>query len=253
MKILGHACKQAQAEFEADAQQFRLRKLTISMNGGQLSGSLPEAHSLTYRFAKSPTEPGSLSTDLQISGISLNDFLNDCGLVDTPYTGTLKGNLKLNDLRGNDLLDLDVNGALEVTDGNLGPVPLFTSLYAQMEERNRPRFDQLSVTFKTKDRALELSKLQVTSPMVAVNGEGTLSLDGYLDIVLATKSLFGGNADYLVVPWMLKWATNLVRFHMYGHLRDLRTKQRFVTQRDPRRPALTPIPSRAATPNRLAF
>lgn len=253
MKILGHACKQAQAEFEADAEQFRLRKLTISMNGGQLSGSLPDAHSLTYRFAKSPTEPGSLSTDLQISGISLNDFLNDCGLVDTPYTGTLKGNLKLNDLRGNDLLDLDVNGALEVTDGNLGPVPLFTSLYAQMEERNRPRFDQLSVTFKTKDRALELSKLQVTSPMVAVNGEGTLSLDGYLDIVLATKSLFGGNADYLVVPWMLKWATNLVRFHMYGHLRDLRTKQRFVTQRDPRRPALTPIPSRVATPNRLAF
>jgi hypothetical protein len=253
-RLLGHGCDEAQAEFEADPSQFTLRSLDLRVHGGKVAGRDPAAKALAYRFARSDAEPGVLSTDLQVRGVALNEFLRDCGLVDAPYSGTLEGTIRLNELHGADLVDLDAEGALAVFDGNLGQVPLFTSIYALMDERSRPRFDQMSVQFKTKDRVLELSNLQLSSPLVAVRGEGSLTLDGYLYVVLTTDNFFGGNADMLVLPQVLQWVTSsIVRFHLFGYLRDLRAEKRWIAQRSPRRQMLTPIPPRVTIPKRSDF
>src|SRR5207244_3025319 len=108
--------------------------------------------------------------------------------------------------------------SLEVVDGNLGPLPFFTALYALMEEQNRPRFEGMKLNFKALNRELELTGLELDSPLISFQGEGKMTMEGYLSVVLTTDSFLGRAADLFGVPIILKWLTsNLVRFHLFGH------------------------------------
>jgi hypothetical protein len=252
--ILGHPCLDAQADFVADADRFVLRDLAFQMHGGKISTRPGAPESLVYVLAKNALDPGRLSTDLEIQGLSLSEFLHDSGFVDAPYSGTVNGWIRLNELRGTDLVHVDAAGELKVVDGNLGTVPLFTSIYALMAEVNRPRFDGMSVKFQVKDRVLALNDLVVGSPLVSVRGEGTMTMEGYLYIVLTTGDFFGGDADPVFIPWLLKLVTsNLVRFHLFGYLRDLHAEKRWIAQHNPRRQRLMPVAPRMDRPRRPDF
>jgi hypothetical protein len=85
-------------------------------------------------------------------------------------------------------------------------------------------------------------KLEVRSNLLGVNGVGTLDLDGYLDIRMTLDNLLGTSADPLVMPLIDEFAKGIIRFHLFGYLRDLRTEKRWVTERSPTRRQILPMP-----------
>jgi hypothetical protein len=254
MRFFGHPCVDAQAEFAIDHERFVLRQLTLGLHGGRVLGRDPDGDSLVYELAKVQGGDGRVSANLEVTGVSLREFLQHCGLQGTAFHGTTQGWIELKRLDGVDFVDMQAAGELRIIDGNLGNVPLFTAIYALMAEQNRPRFESLYAKFDVADRRLELTNLSLRSPLIAVHGGGSMSMEGYVDVVVTTDSFLGGGADMLLLPPVIQMITsNLVRFHLFGHLRDLRAEQRWFAQRDPRRRHLEPVPPRLERMRRPDF
>ncbi|MBK8100262.1 MAG: hypothetical protein IPK26_24435 [Planctomycetes bacterium] len=254
LRLLGHPCNALQARFVADAERITLSELRGELHGGSIAAHAYELPALEYRMASAAEPDGHLALDLDFERVRLQDFLTACGLVGTPYRGAAAGRFQLLSLRGNDLVNMHAAGNVAVTDGDLGTVPLFTAIYALMAESNRPRFEGLSSRFTLQDRVLRLDDVAVSSPLIAVTGSGTMTMEGYLDVAVTLDSLFGGSGDLLLLPPVIQMITSrLVRFHLFGHLRDLRAEQRWFAESDPRRTALTPLPLRTERPVRPGF
>lgn len=252
-EMLRHPCVDFRTRFFADAEKITLRELSFGLHGGNVRNRDPANTGLVYRFATAD-QPGVLSFDLTAQGISWKELLQDSGFVGGGYYGTLSGELKLNSLRGQSLVDVDAEGHLQIEAGYLGTVPVFTAIYAMMAESNRPRFESADVRFQVKDHTLRFDELKLASPLLAVRGEGTMTLDGYVDVVLAIDNLFGGSGNLLLVPDLIRIIFNrLVAFHLFGHLRDLHAEQRWLTERGPRRQPLLPVPPRLERPLRPDF
>ena len=90
--------------------------------------------------------------------------------------------------------------------------------------------------------------LSLCASPLAAQGKGTMGLDGYLDIELKLDSLLGPSADPVLIPLVTFFTQNIVRFHLFGFLRDLRAEKRWVTERSPRRQAIVPMPPHAERP-----
>jgi hypothetical protein len=125
---------------------------------------------------------------------------------------------------------------------DLGKVPLFTAIYAQLPPANQPRFNQLDMTFRLTDHLMSFDRLEVRSEILAAKGSGKLNLDGYLDVEMELDNLLGQSADPLVMPLIDYLAKNLVSFRLYGHLRDLHASTEFLGSRTPDRPPVLPMP-----------
>ena len=246
LTLFGHPFVQASADFSIRPEQFALKKLGFSLHGGRVTARMPDQDSLAYVFGDEKGQrQGRLSADLAFSGLSVRDFLAQCGLANTPYHGTAQGMFRLDRLDGQDFVDMQGSGEFSIVDGNLGTVPLFTAIYALMAEKSRPRFESLAAKFEVRDRKAILSDLALKSPLVSLRGGGELTMEGYVDVAVTTDSFLGGGADMLLLPPMIQMITsNLVRFHLFGHLRDLQAEQRWFAQRDPRRQSLPPVPPR---------
>ena len=78
--------------------------------------------------------------------------------------------------------------------------------------------------------------------MLGANGIGTLDLDGYVDIKLQLNNRLGTSADPFLMPLIEELTKNIVRFHLFGHLRDLRTEKRWIVESSPRRRQVIPFP-----------
>jgi hypothetical protein len=170
------------------------------------------------------------------------------------YSGTLRGHVRLDELRGADFVDMRGEGHFQLVEGNLGTVPVFTSIYALLNEADRPRFESGSCRFRVGDRRIGFQELTLGSPLFQIAGAGTMSMDGYVDVKLKLDTLFGGSANVLVLPPILQAiASRLVRFHLFGPMRDLHAEQRWITERDPRRLPLVPVPPRLDKPRRADY
>ena len=268
LTLLGHPIVDLQTRFIADAERFRLRDLSFNLHGGRVSGRdlAPSAAAdantepatsdgdLVYVLPESEDAQGTLAAHLEFEGMSLRDFLQQSGMEGSPYHGTIRGWVRVDELAGYDYVDMRGAAGIEILDGDLGTVPLFTAIYAQMAERNRPRFESVSANLEIQDRTVQISNLNLKSPLVTVNGGGSLTMEGYLDVQVTTDSLLGGSADLLLLPQVVQILTSrLVRIHLFGHLRDLNAQQRWFTQDDPRRQRLLPIPPRLEKPQRPGF
>ena len=278
LTLFDHPILDMQTRFMASAERFLLSDLSFNLHGGRVRGrnstedptlgaqtttdEKPQATApspggtgdLIYDLTATDDQQGSLATNLEFEGLSLREFLQQSGLKSTPYHGTARGWIRLDRLDGYDLVDMQGAGSIEVFDGNLGTVPLFTAIYALMAESNRPRFDSLAARFQVRDRSVEIDNLTLKSPLVTVNGGGSLSMEGYLDVQLTTESLLGGSADLLLLPTVIQMLTSrLVRVHLFGHLRDLHAQQRWFTQGDPGRRQLLPVAPLLDKPRRAGF
>jgi hypothetical protein len=254
LRFLDHPCLDVHADFVADARQVAFARLGFTLHGGSVRGPDPAANAIVYRLPAVPGEPSHLAVDVRLDGVSLSELLASSGIANTPYRGTLGGAIRVEDLPNADLVDMTALGNFTVIDANLGAVPLFTAIYAQLPEQNRPHFDTLSMAFDLRDRGLRIDELQLASPLLAVTGSGTMTMDGYVDVRLQLGDLFGDSADLLLLPEILRFLTNqFVRFHLYGHLRDLRAEQRWLAERNPRRQPLLPAPPRAQKAQRPDF
>ena len=59
---------------------------------------------------------------------------------------------------------------------------------------------------------------------------------------LTLDNLLGNTADPLFAPFIAFFAGNIVRFHLYGHLRDLKAEERWIVEGSPARPPVPPLP-----------
>lgn len=253
-RLFRHPCTDLGAGFVADARQIELTDLGFSLHNGRVRSPTPGAVALRYEFAPPGSDDGVLALDLTWDGISLSELLRQSGWSGYHFHGSMLGELHLQRLRGIDFVDMAARGKLAIVDGDLGTVPLFTAIYAQLSEDNRPRFESGNLDFSIDDRTMQIHQLKLRSPMLSVDGSGTMTMDGYLDVTLALDNLFGSSADLLVLPFFVKdLARRLVRFHLFGYLRDLQAEQRWFTERMPKRRPLLPVPPRLEKQKRPDF
>ena len=240
LSMLGQPFEAVEAEFLADAQQLRVDALRARLHDGEVRNA--QTPGLQYDLPGTTAPDGRLAADLRFDGVDVTALLRSSGWSNPPYRGAASGELKLLRLDGDDVVGAEAEGRLRVERGDLGKVPLFTAIYAQLPPADQPRFRELDVGFRLADAAVRFDSLEVRSDILAAAGKGQLALDGYLDVEMKLDSLLGRSADPLVMPWIDYLAKNLVSFRLFGHLRDLRASTEFLGRGAPSRRAVPPMP-----------
>jgi hypothetical protein len=219
------------------------------LHGGRLQGGGEAGPALRYRLP-CPAEPdGALAADVAFADVDVNLFLAASGWRQPPYRGAAAGAIRLQRLAGSDVVGAAGDGELRLTRADLGVVPLFTAIYAQLPAADQPRFDGLDLAFQVRDGVANFPRLEVRSNVLAARGAGTLGFDGYLDVGLTLANLLGDSADPFVMPLLSYLAQNIVTFHLHGYLNDLQAEKRWLTEDAPTRRGIAPTPP-AARPAR---
>jgi hypothetical protein len=242
LSIFGQPFENIEASFAADADRIELGRLTSRFHGGAVTAASLVAPALRYEIPGKRFPEGRLSGDLAFERVDVYQFLDTSGWTNPPYSGLASGNLSLTRLDGTHLVAAEGSGQLKIEQGDLGVVPLFTAIYAQLPAPDRPRFHYLESTFRLADRRVTFDSLDVRSRMLGANGIGTLDLDGYVDIKLQLNNLLGTSADPFLMPLIEELTKNIVRFHLFGYLRDLRTEKRWIVESSPKRRQVIPFP-----------
>jgi hypothetical protein len=230
------------AEFRADERMLALPMLQSRLHGGLLQRGTGDGDALQYQLPTADQPDGRLTANLDFERVDVYAFLEACGWLTPPYSGQARGQVQLIRLDDRGVLDAEGSGALAIDRADLGAVPLFTAIYAQLPAADRPRFDALDTKFRFGDRSVQFDQLEVRSNLLAAKGKGSLGLDGYLDIEMKLDNLLGATADPLLMPLIEYLASNIVTFDLYGYLRDLKAEKRWLTQRAPGRQAVLPMP-----------
>lgn len=249
LRVFGQLFEAIDATFEANERRLQLAQMTSRCHGGVVRGARPDAAALAYLLPGPDTPDGRLSTDLVYERVDVYSFLDACGWFNPPYSGSASGEIRVERLDGSDVVRAAGDGSLRIERGDLGAVPLFTAIYAQLPAADRPRFQGLDASFHVADGEAVFDRLDVTSNILAAQGSGTLSFDGYLDVRMRLANLLGSSADPLVMPLIDYLAGNIVRFHLHGYLRDLRAEQRWLTERSPARRPVLPMPPERPRPS----
>jgi hypothetical protein len=242
LRVFGQPFEQLDAEFTADARELVLPQLRGKLHGGVVQHTRVDRPGLRYRLPNREAPEGQLAADLSVEKLDVYAFLERCGWQNPPYSGQASGKLDLQRLAGSDVLDAIGSGSLVIDRADLGAVPLFTAIYAQLPAADRPRFDHLDAEFTFADKSVRFGRLDVRSTLLAAKGKGSLALDGYLDVEMTLDNLLGTSADPLVMPLIDYLAKNIVTFHLHGYLHDLQAEKRWVTESAPRRRPVMPMP-----------
>lgn len=235
--IAGHQATGFQGVLTATPEEIALEAMSVDIHGGVVRASGEGERALTFDL-----ENDSLDVDIAWEEVSLASFVRSAGQA-TPFTrGTMEGNLSLELPIGRGV-DIVADAALQIRNGRLGEVPMFTAIYAFLPPNKRPQFDGARLEVAVRDHQMQIEDLVMTSPLVEVRGQGTVGLDGYLDIVLEFPDLFA-SGDWLVLPQVLKAITSqVVRFHLYGYMRSPSARPRWLFQTTPGRREIVPIPA----------
>ncbi|MFM1871263.1 MAG: hypothetical protein RL398_685, partial [Planctomycetota bacterium] len=242
LQFLRHRLDNVQAGFSADARELLLHSLRADLDGGLLQNTADNSLAFAYLLPGDESPNGRLSANLAFERVDVFSFLTASGWTSPPYSGSASGTIVLDRLDGDDLVGATGRGDLTIERGDLGVVPLFTAIYAQLPAPERPRFHKLQSRFRLADRRVFFDDLGLWSNLLAAQGKDTLDLDGYLDVELKLDNLLGPSADPLLMPLVTLFTQNIVRFHLAGPLRDLRAEKRWVTEGTPRRREALPMP-----------
>ncbi|MFY9344895.1 MAG: hypothetical protein WAT39_20550, partial [Planctomycetota bacterium] len=241
LQMFGQPFEGIDGTWRADARRIALADLTSRYHGGTVRSGRAGA-GIEYLLPAGATPLGRLRTDLQFEQVDVATFLERLGWANPPYRGEASGTLVVDALDGGNVIDAVANGSLTIERGDLGVVPLFTAIYAQLPAADRPHFDGLRTTFRVGHRRVTFGDTTVRSSLISASGKGTMAFDGYVDIELTLTSLLGNSDDPLLAPLLRFFAENLVSFHLYGYLRDLQAEKRWVVESAPGRRQVLPMP-----------
>ena len=193
------------------------------------------------------------AADIRWDEMSLTKFMRASGQSSPISRGTVSGNLNL-ELPGSDLLNLTAQSTIEIRNGRLGAVPIFTAIYAFLTPGKRPQFDGGRFRINVADLQISIDELVLTSPLIEVTGSGSIGPDGYMDIVIEFPNFFGTAGDWLILPQLMRALTSqVVRFHLYGYLRWPKARPRWLFQSTPGRRDIEPIPAHTPQPTPKRF
>lgn len=242
LSLFGHSFSSLAVDFRADATQLAIGKLTSRVAEGELFHTDKDSNAVTYLLPAANAPDGRLAARFDFIGVDVFSLLTDVGWENPPYSGTARGSVNLARLDGSTMIGAEADGNLIIERADLGKVPLFKAIYAQLPAADQPRFNFLDVAFRLTRDAINFNKLIVRSDILGAEGDGKLLLDGYLDVEMKLRNLLGQSADPLLMPLLEYLAQNLVTWRLYGHLRDLRAGTEFVGERTPTRQQVLPMP-----------
>lgn len=253
LRVFGQPLEAIDAEFAADAERIDIRGLDARMHGGFVRSGKDGAPAIRYVLPGAAEPDGALQTDLAFTDVDVYAFLAASGWASPPYSGLASGAVRVQRLAGNDVVGARGEGELRLVRADLGVVPLFTAIYAQLPAADRPRFDALDLAWQIADGVAAFPRLEVRSNLLAARGAGQLGLDGYLSVELTLANLLGDSADPLVMPLLSYLAQNIVTFHLHGFLGDLAAEKRWLTESAPGRRSVTPRPPHGLAAPRPGF
>ncbi|MCA8950235.1 MAG: hypothetical protein KDE27_12085 [Planctomycetes bacterium] len=242
LRLFGQPFEGLSASFAAGAERITLAAVTARLHGGLLNQPDTGEPAFVYTMPSPESPEGRLAANLAFQGVDVHAFLTTTGWVSPPYRGSARGSVALEHLDGHDIVDATAGGTLAIERADLGAVPLFTAIYSQLPAPERPRFSELDTRWRLADRRITFDDLVVKSNLLAAKGSGALDLDGYLNVKLTLENLLGNTADPLFRPFVDLFTNSIVRFHLFGHLRDLKAEKRWITEAAPRRQPVPPLP-----------
>lgn len=253
LSVFGHPFEAIDAVFTADAHKLSLGSLRTRVHDGELRNAEPNTNALTYLLPSPEVPEGRLVADVGFDGVDIFSLLTVGGWQNPPYTGSASGRMTLHRLDGNQVVGAEAEGRLHIERADLGKVPLFTAIYAQLPAADQPRFNGLDLSYRLDGDAFVFEQLEIRSDLLAARGKGRMALDGYLDVEMELDNLLGQSADPLVMPLIDYLAKNLVSFRLFGHLRDLRARTDFVSAGAPPRQPVPPMPPARPRPTVPGF
>lgn len=245
--MLGHRFNGAQFRFNASPELLELSNLRGRAHNGEVYGrgdTSERGTDVLYEFAGE----GRLEADLGWRDVSLSSVLRASGLESNEVRGNLSGSVRLDNLHGSDIVNARGAANIEVSEGRLGVVPAFTAIYSHLSPNKRPQFDGVSLDISFGDQRVEVPRIEARSPLLSVAGSGSVTMDGYVDMTISLDDMFGTDADWLVLPSIVRMlTTEVVKFHVYGYLRAPQARPQWMWESSPDRVPLGPIPARERT------
>ncbi|HHI80001.1 MAG TPA: hypothetical protein ENK02_08465 [Planctomycetes bacterium] len=245
---MGQRFENAEASFVLTQDSFEIPKGRARFHRGWIRGPIPRPSGekkqkpfLSYGFS----DEGPLAASFTIEDVSLRPIL--AGLrTQRPYTGRLQGRMDLRVLT-TDLSSLEIDANLGISDGNLGDVPVFRSIYGQLKPSKRQEFNAGILELEGKDKVLHIKRMMLKSPIFKIEGRGELGYDGYLTLNVDFPDLFPQAKGLFILPEIYRvLATTLVSYDIFGYLGDTKTGARLFLEGRPKRRPLGPLPGRLA-------
>jgi len=195
---------------------------------------------LVYHF----DESGRLETNFSFDDLRLKSMLANLDST-TGYSGSVNGRVRLT-VDISDPTTLETQMHIGIRDGNLGAVPIFRSIYSLLRKSKRPKFRAAEVDLRGKDGLVTIDRLKIESSILKLEGKGTLTYDGYVDLSIDFPDLFPEAKDWFILPVIVRWVTNsTVKYDIYGYVGNTKTGPRIpLLGGKPERQPLGPLPGR---------
>ena len=155
--------------------------LSASLYGGRLAGEV-RVHT---------REPFALEGRLDVEGLSLERLMGDVG-----GGPEIRGDAALHvefQSRSSSFSDFTAAGTAKVSDGDLGNLPPIANLPALFSSffpvQTKPRFERAEVDFTILDERIRADRLRLSGPLFDLDGFGTLTFSGSLDLTLTPQFL----------------------------------------------------------------
>lgn len=246
--VVDHPVSSFTGRFRADPDAMTFDRLTLRLHEGILQGGLPATAGAPAKPAlRYSLSDSCLQIHARLQGMSLSSFLSTDGQPSN-LRGTVFGEFDIARLPGIDVVEVEGDAKIEIKNGKLGEVPLFRAIYGILAEKKRPRFERLELDLHAKNRMVEVRKVVIGSPLLELEGRGTCTMDGYLNLELEFPNLFGQAGKRILLPEILRRFTSaFVSTDFYGYLREPHARGRLPFSGDSKRRPLEPIPPRLPT------
>jgi uncharacterized protein involved in outer membrane biogenesis len=174
-------------EFHIDEKHMELRNVTATLAGGDVTvkGTIdtprPHAYSLDATAAKVNLE--------QLAPILLPAEKEKGRLRGEVYgKATIKGSGRVDEKSALDLMTVD--GELESHESDLWQGNVVSGVVGQLKvSRNSLSTSEAAAIFSIKDRVIELKHAAINSPLLGLQGSGTVSFDKQLDLDVVAAPL----------------------------------------------------------------
>jgi hypothetical protein len=158
------------------------------LTAGPLAASVYEGR-LSGEVRVHTADPVAFEGRLAVDAISLAELTADLGGADT-VRGTATLAIEFQS-RGPEMRDLTAAGTATVCDGDLGDLPVIATIPALFGtisgSCNKPHFERAHVDFVVRDEMLEARHIHLAGPIFEMEGCGTLSFSGRVDVTFAPQ------------------------------------------------------------------
>jgi len=212
LAVAGNRVDELVCDVTADTREVRLDRIAARFYRGKIR---PDGSSVSCRFGPEFSCRGELDFD--------DVRLRDLGAARFPQVGALRGRIRGHarfEKLGDDLLELDARGSIEVRDARLFEVPILNALVRILPLRRPPVFTRAGTDFRVRGGTVRLRDLFFYSTPLRLNGEGDLDLDGTTDILLHPEFAPDAPSIFLVSDLWNAIQNRLIAFRVEGPIEE---------------------------------